>query len=93
MLDAIPEGDGTVLDNTIIVWCSEVSAGNTHSHNEMPFLIAGGGAGRLKMGRYLQYDGVAHNKLLVSILNALDVPVDSFGHVDFNSGPLSGLEA
>ncbi|MCA9640225.1 MAG: DUF1552 domain-containing protein, partial [Myxococcales bacterium] len=91
MLDAIPEGDGTVLDNTLIVWCSEVSAGNTHSHKDMPFLIAGGGAGNFKMGRYLQFDGVAHNRLLVSLLNALDVPVDSFGLPEFNSGALSGL--
>lgn len=93
MLESIPEGDGTVLDNTIIVWCSEVSAGNTHSHTDMPFLIAGGGAGRLKMGRYLQYGGVAHNQLLVGLLNALDVPVESFGLPEFNSGALSGLEA
>ncbi|MGE0326488.1 MAG: DUF1552 domain-containing protein [Polyangiaceae bacterium] len=92
MLDAIPEGDGTVLDNTLIVWCSEVSTGNNHSHKDMPFLIAGGGAGRFKMGRYLQYDGVAHNQLLVSLLNALDVPVQSFGLAEYNAGPLSGLE-
>lgn len=93
LLDNIPEEDGSVLDNTIILWGSEVSLGNVHSHTDMPWVLAGGAAGALKMGRFLEFDGVPHNRLLVSVLNALGVGVDRFGHPDFAVGSLSGLEA
>lgn len=89
-LAAIPEGDGSVLDHTLIVWGNELGKGNTHGHDDIPFLIAGGGGG-LRMGRFLQYDAEPHNRLLVSLLNACGVETDSFGHVDYALGTLSGL--
>ena len=90
-LAAVPEGDGTVLDNTLIVWGNEVSWGNVHSHDNMPFLMIGSAGGYFRTGRYLEYDGDSHNKLLVSILHAMGVPKDNFGHPDFTDGPLAGL--
>jgi hypothetical protein len=51
-LDAMPEGNGTVLDNTAVVWFSEIAQG-THEHYDMPFVIAGGAGGYFKTGRYL----------------------------------------
>jgi hypothetical protein len=89
-LSAIPEGDGTVLDNTLIVWCSEVSAGNTHSHTDMPFLLLGGGW-HFTTGRYLQLTDEAHGNLLVSLLNAMGVETNTFGVADLCTGPLSAL--
>ena len=44
-LEAVPEGDGTMLDNTIVLWINELAVGNTHSHINMPFLMAGSGGG------------------------------------------------
>jgi hypothetical protein len=92
-LKAMPEGDGTVFDNTLIVWCTDISTGNTHSRRDMPYVLAGGCGGALKTGRYLKYAGDAHNDLLVSICHAMGVDVSTFGNPDYCTGPLSGLTA
>jgi len=89
-LSQIPEGSGTVLDNTLVVWGNEVSEGNTHSHQSIPFLLAGGGW-YFRTGRSLQYSNASHNDLLVSVLNAMGVPATTFGQADLCDGPLSGL--
>jgi uncharacterized protein DUF1552 len=51
-LDAMPEGNGTVLDNTAVVWFSEIAQGS-HEHYDMPIVIAGGAGGAFKTGRYV----------------------------------------
>jgi hypothetical protein len=53
LLAAIPEGDGTVLDHTLIVWTNE--NGEAHALNNVPILLLGGCSGIFKMGRYLKY--------------------------------------
>jgi hypothetical protein len=93
-LKAIPEGDGSVLDNTIILVCNELGKGNTHSRTNAGYLLAGGGGGALETGRFLSYDPeqqISHNGLLVSLLNAMDVPDKQFGKTEWSNGPLSGL--
>ncbi len=90
-LDAIPEKEGTLLDNTLVLWCSELAQGNTHSHKDMPFILAGGAGGQLKTGRYLQYESKPHNDLLIAILNLMGVPADTFGDPDYVTGILPGL--
>jgi len=90
-LAAVPEGDGTMLDNTVVFAVNEISRGNTHSHVDMPFILAGGAGGRLQTGRYLKYNDVSHTELLVSILNLVGAPVDTFGDPRFCRGPLPGL--
>jgi Protein of unknown function (DUF1552) len=91
-LSVIPEGEGaSVLDSTLLFWGNEVSMGTTHSHDNMPFVIAGGGWA-LKTGRYVKYTkGESHGNLLVSLLNAMDVPDMSFGAPEFGTGVLPGL--
>jgi len=89
-LKSIPEGTGTMLDNTVVLWCSEVSAPNTHSHRNMPFVIGGSG-GYFDTGRFLQYSGEPHNKLFVSICHAMGMTNTTFGDPKYGSGPLSGL--
>lgn len=91
MLDAVPEGDGTLLDHTIVLWNTEVSAGNNHSFRNMPYVIAGG-TGHFRSGRYLSFAGEPHNRLLVSLCHAMGLEdVDTFGDPAYGSGPLSGL--
>jgi len=91
-MDAIIEPDGsTLLDNTIIVWGSEIAVGNTHSMANMPFVMLGGGGGSIDTGRFLQYPGQNHNRLLVSLCQAFGLDVQSFGGFDDGSGPLPGL--
>lgn len=91
-LKSIPEGDGTLLDNTLVLWCSEISVGNTHSHHNMPFLLAGKGGTNLQTGRYLQYaDGVSHCDFLNTLLLMFGIENELFGNPDFSSGPLPGI--
>lgn len=92
----IPEGNGTLLDNTVIVWCNELGKGASHTRDKIPFVLAGGCGGAWETGRYLDYDnlinpGESHNNLWVSVLNAMGVPDTSFGHPLHCSGPLSQL--
>ncbi|MEZ4464304.1 MAG: hypothetical protein R3F43_07260 [bacterium] len=90
-LDAVPEGDGTLLDNTLVLWVNELSRGNTHSHQDMPFILAGGKNLGLDTGRFLRFNGASHNDLLVSIANLMEVPIPTFGDARFCTGPLVGL--
>jgi hypothetical protein len=91
-LKATPDdAGGSLLDNTLVVWCNELSRGNAHSHPDMPFVLAGRAGGRLRTGRFLSYDKVPHNNLLVSILNLCGLEATTFGNPAHCTGPLSGL--
>jgi len=92
-MSKIPEGSGTMLDNTTVLWCNELSRGNSHARSPMIITLAGGGAG-LQMGRVLTFPskgGPNHNNLLVSLLNAYGDPATTFGNPAYCTGPLSGL--
>lgn len=89
----IPEGDGTLLDNSVVVWVNELGKGNSHTRRSIPFILAGGCQGALKTGQSLSYTNEPHGKLLVSLCNAMDIPVTTFGEAQFSQGPLPGLKA
>jgi hypothetical protein len=88
-LDARSEGDGTMLDNSIVVFCTEVCDGNNHLHDNMPFLVAGGAGGRIRPGRLLNTGYARHGDLWVALAQAMGVDCWRFG--DASSGPLSGV--
>ncbi|MFO0631543.1 MAG: DUF1552 domain-containing protein [Nannocystaceae bacterium] len=90
-LAAIPEGEGTLLDNTLVVWGNELSRGNSHGNHPVPFVLAGGAGGALQGGRYLDAGQAPHNRMLVSLCQLMDVDVDTFGDNDPGSGGLPGL--
>jgi hypothetical protein len=94
-LAATPDTDGSLLDNTLVMLCSELGDSNLHDHERVPFVLAGGAAGKLETGRYLNYKSgdhfEPHTKLLVSIANAMGVDIDSYGYTGEGKGPLSGL--
>jgi hypothetical protein len=80
MLRATPDGDGSLLDHMTILYGSGISNSNAHAGDNLPILLVGGGAGRLKGGRHLQYpDEPSMANLLVTILDKLDVPVEKVG--------------
>jgi len=90
-LEDIMEADGsTALDHSLVFWGSDVSRGNVHAHDDMPFVLAGGGAG-FRMGRYVRWQSQYHNDLLVSILNGFGGSVTTFGEPSFCRGALSNL--
>jgi hypothetical protein len=91
-LAAVEEGDGTMLDNTLIVWGNELGKGNSHTHHPVPIIMLGGAQGHFRMGRNLDYGDVIHNRLLVSLCHYMGLPdVTSFGDLDTGSGPLDNL--
>jgi hypothetical protein len=90
-LQAIPEGDGTMLDNTLI-YCG-VESGTNHSHNpnDMQYLLVGGRNLGFATGQVLDVGRQSAHRLHVGVLNAFGAEVDTFGSADDGSGPLSGL--
>jgi hypothetical protein len=91
-MKTVKEGNGTLLDNTLILWATEHSKGNVHDRHGMPFVLAGRAGGAVRPGRLLKFSGdVPHNNLLVSCLNAMGVPATTFGNPAYCTGPLPGL--
>jgi hypothetical protein len=79
-LRATADGDGSLLDHTTILYGSGISNSNRHSGDNLPLLVVGGGAGRLKGGRHLAYtDKPTMANLLVTLMDKMDVPVDHIG--------------
>lgn len=92
-LDKFPEGDGTVLDHSLVVWGSEIGTGNTHSIDNIPFVLAGGGKAGVNTGRYFKYSpGIINSRLLVSLCHFMGfTDVNTFGLLDNGTGPMPGL--
>ncbi len=83
-----PGGDGVMLDNTTVVWTNELGKGNSHTLQNIPFLLIGKGFG-FKTGRSLKFDKVAHNRLWMAIAHGAGHPVESFGNPALcEGGPL-----
>jgi hypothetical protein len=102
-LDSIQEEDGTMLDNTLILFGSDTTTGTSpgavgaHQASRFSFWMAGGNNFAFKTGRALQYTTpalkkwVPHNRMLVSIAQKFGLPIDKFGTLDPASGPLPML--
>ena len=69
---------GNMLDNTLLVWTNELGKGNSHTLNDIPVVLVGGGCG-FKMGRSLKWDSVAHNRLWLAIAKAMGHDLPKFG--------------
>jgi hypothetical protein len=80
-MKSTPDGDGSLLDHSMILYGSSICDGNAHTHHNLPLLLAGGAAGRIKGGRHIQYaPETPMNNLLVSMLDLAGVPgVEHFG--------------
>jgi hypothetical protein len=79
-LKATPDGDGTLLDHSLVLYGSGMSDGNQHNHTDLPIILAGGASGRLKGGRHIRNPkNTAMANLLVTMLHKLDVPENSLG--------------
>jgi hypothetical protein len=79
-LRATPDGDGSLLDHMTILYGAGLSNSTRHSGDNLPLLVMGGGAGRLKGGRHLTYaDKPSMANLLVTLMDKLDVPVERLG--------------
>ena len=80
-----PNGKGNMLDNTTIVWTNELGKGNSHTHEDIPWVLIGGGLG-FKTGRALKFKKEPHNRLLMSIAQGFGHPMKTFGNPSLCEG-------
>jgi hypothetical protein len=85
-MQATPDGDGTLLDHSMFLYGGGISDGNKHDHANLPAVLVGGGAGKLKGGRYLRFpENTPMSNMFVSLLDKVGVEVDRLGD---STGPL-----
>src|SRR5205085_6186283 len=80
-----PGGEGSLLDNTTIVWTNELGKGNSHTLDNIPFVLVGNGLG-FKMGRSLKLKQTPHNRLLLAFANSFGHELTRFGNPDYCGG-------
>ena len=80
-----PGANGSLLDNTTIVWTNELGKGNSHTLNNIPFVLIGNGMG-FRMGRSLSLKGTAHNRLMISMAHAMGHNIKYFGNKKLSQG-------
>lgn len=86
-----PGGNGSLLDNTLLVWTNELGKGNSHTLDDIPFVLVGNGLD-FKMGRSLKYKKQPHNRLLLSFAHGFGHRIDKFGTPGYcTGGPLHDL--
>lgn len=90
-LDSMKEGDGTVLDHSMVLFASALSDGDSHDMHKLPIVLAGRANGRLAPGQHLVYsEDTPTSNLYVSMLQAFGTPVERFAD---STGPLPGVLA
>lgn len=84
-----PGGEGSLLDSTLLVWTNELGKGNSHTLNDIPFVLVGGCPG-FRMGRALKLRREPHNRLLLSMAHGFGHEIERFGNPDHcGRGPLA----
>ncbi len=84
-----PGGDGSMLDHTLVVWLNELGKGNSHTLEDIPFVLIGGKAHGFVTGRSLKFDKVTHNRLWLSLAHSMGHPIETFGTASHcEGGPL-----
>jgi hypothetical protein len=88
-MQAIKEPDGTMLDNSMVIYGAGISDGNRHNHDDLPILMAGKGGGRIKTGRHVVYkDGTPMTNLFLCMADRMGVTTD---HIGDSTGRLAQL--
>ena len=93
-LRSTPDGDGNLLEHSMIVYGGGIGNGNLHEHTNLPCVVAGGGGGRLKGGRHLTYQAdTPMANLLLSVLDKAGVQAEELGDSSglLNTGTLAGV--
>ncbi len=88
----IKEGDGTMLDNSLVIWVNELGKGNNHRYDDIPIVMAGNLQGTFKCdGRHVQLGNRSSNDFLITILHAFGYNENVFGLPELCTGPISEL--
>lgn len=90
-LSSIREGEGTLLDHSMILYGCAIADGNAHAHHDLPILLAGKANGTLKPGRHVEYGkDTPLNNLFLSMLDRMEAPLDRLGDSTGRVGRLDG---
>ena len=73
--------------------CYQVTVSDSHSFNNLPFVLIGGAGGALKQGRYMDFKGASNNDLYLALFQAFGVAKESFGDAKYTNGALTNLLA
>jgi hypothetical protein len=94
-MDAVPEADGTLLDNCAVLGTTDVSKGQTHSGEDMPILIGGSACGALRTGlHYRSYTSENVSKVLLTLIRSMDITASDFGQDEgYVTDGLADIEA
>lgn len=84
-----PGGTGTMLENSVVLWCKEMGDGRLHDCLSVPFVLAGNAGGCLRTDRYLRFDHMPHQRLLVTLCHLMGLDVPTFGDPSRGAGPLT----
>jgi hypothetical protein len=88
-----PGADGSLLDHTLVIWTNELGKGNSHTLDNIPFVLVGNGFG-FRMGRALHVERVAHNRLYLALARAVGHSITTFGKPELcEGGPLDLVSA
>jgi hypothetical protein len=78
-MKSVKEGNGTLLDNSMIVFGAGISDPNQHLHDNLPIVVAGRGGGTITPGRHIKVDETPMTNLYLSLLDRMGAPVERFG--------------
>jgi hypothetical protein len=92
-LKAVPEGGGTLLDNTVILWVSEFGESNGHSPDNLLWLLMGNANGYFKSGQVVNLGGRSTNDVLITVQNAFGIAGNTYGNPAYCQGPLTNILA
>ena len=87
-----PDGEGSLLDHSMLLYGSSICDGNAHTHHDLPLVLVGGAAGQIKGGRHLRYaPETPMNNLLLTMLDKAGVPAETLGDATGKIDQLSGV--
>ena len=81
-MNSIKEGEGTLLDNSLVLFGSGMKDGNRHSHKDLPILVGGKGGGKVKTGLHKANNNGKMNNLLLGMMQTAGCQIKSFGDSD-----------
>lgn len=91
-MNKTPDGDGSLLDHTLLLYGSSIGDGNVHTHHDLPLVLVGGGTAQVKGGRHIRYaNETPMNNLLVTMLDRAGVPGETLGHTSGQTEELFGI--
>lgn len=91
MLEDTPQGDGSLFDDTIVLYINTFNQGKKHRMDDLPILLLGGENTGLRLGQSIEMGGRAHNDLYLTIAHAMGLPIDTFGNPKLEQAPIGAL--